>query len=159
MKIHKLTRELFVPSPPEIAWTFFSNPKNLAVITPPEMNFKILTKNLPEKIFSGMLINYSLTPLLGIKANWVTEIKEVKEKEFFIDEQIKGPYAIWRHKHSFAPLNKGTLLNDEVEYALPLASLGEVAHRWHIKKKLDYIFEYRAKVISEIFSFAKSSAA
>jgi len=159
MKIYNLTRELFVPSPPDIAWTFFSNPKNIAVITPPEMNFKILTKNLPEKIFSGMLINYSLTPIFGIKANWVTEIKEVKENEFFIDEQFKGPYALWRHKHSFISHKKGTLMRDEVEYAMPFSSMGEMAHRWHIKKKLDYIFEYRAKVISEIFSFAKSTAA
>lgn len=159
MKIHKLTHELFVPSPPEIAWTFFSNPNNLAVITPPEMNFKILTKNLPVKIYSGMQILYSLTPLFGITANWVTEIKDVKEREFFIDEQLKGPYALWRHKHIFIPHNKGTLMKDEVEYGMPLGSLGELANRWHVKKKLDYIFEYRAKVISEIFSFAKSTAA
>jgi ligand-binding SRPBCC domain-containing protein len=159
MKIHNLTRELFVPSPPGTAWTFFSNPKNLPVITPPEMNFKILTKNLPEKIFSGMLIDYSLTPLFGIRTNWVTEIKEVKENEFFIDEQLKGPYALWRHKHSFIPHEKGTLMKDEVEYVMPFSSIGEMAHRWHVKKKLDFIFDYREKVISEIFSFVKSTAA
>lgn len=157
MKVHVFKREMIIPVSVSEAWDFFSDPRNLKKITPPEMNFKILTKNLPDRIYSGLLIKYSLTPVFGIKANWVTEIKNVKENEFFIDQQLEGPYALWEHKHSFIPCKEGTMMKDEVRYALPLSFLGDIAHLLFVRKKLEAIFNYRSDVISKLWLSNKNA--
>jgi ligand-binding SRPBCC domain-containing protein len=152
MKIFLLKREVIIPVSISEAWLFFSDPRNLKTITPPKMDFKILTKNLPQKIYSGLMIDYAVRPLAGIKTKWVTEIKEVNEPYVFIDEQHKGPYSFWRHSHTFKEAAKGTSMTDEVQYALPFSVLGIVAHHLFVKNKLNIIFNYREKIIREIFN-------
>ncbi|MEO5571651.1 MAG: SRPBCC family protein [Bacteroidia bacterium] len=152
MKIFTLKREIIVPVSISEAWLFFSDPRNLKKITPPEMDFTILTENLPDKVYSGLVIEYSVSPLLGIKTKWVSEIKKVNEPTFFIDEQRKGPYSFWMHKHSFEETAGGTLIKDEVQYALPFSLFGIAAHTIFVKRKLNKIFNYRTKIIEKTFS-------
>ena len=156
MKTYSLKREQFIAADTEAVWNFFSNPHNLSVITPPEMNFKVLTENLPPKIYSGMIIQYSVSPLFNIKLNWTTEIKDITERVFFIDEQKKGPYLFWQHKHTFAPVEKGTQMKDEIEYALPFSYIGSIFHSLFVKNKLNNIFDFRSRVIAEKFPLHKT---
>jgi ligand-binding SRPBCC domain-containing protein len=138
-----------LPVPIAKAWKFFSNPLNLEKITPPDMSFSVLTPNLPGKIYSGMMIQYAVTPLLGIKMNWLTEIKHVREPYYFIDEQRAGPYSLWYHEHSFTESGENTWMKDEVFYSLPLAFVGSFAHSLFVRRKIERIFDHREKVIAE----------
>jgi ligand-binding SRPBCC domain-containing protein len=158
MKTFVFKKEMLLPVSVSDAWNFFSNPSNLKRITPPEMNFEILTKNLPDKIYSGLMIEYTVTPLFGIKMKWVTEITEVSEPNSFSDNQHKGPYAKWSHTHRFTAINNGTLMEDEVHYSLPLSFLGDIAHSLFVRRKIESIFNYRAEVIAKLFSDKKIAA-
>ena len=99
--------EQFLPVDINTAWDFFSSPKNLALITPPELDFNILTALNGEEIYEGMIINYTVKPLLGIPLRWETEICRVEKPNFFTDRQLKGPYRLWEHTHSYTEVNKG----------------------------------------------------
>jgi ligand-binding SRPBCC domain-containing protein len=131
-------------------WDYFSSPGNLKEITPPGMGFNIKT-DLPAKMYEGMMIEYKVTPLLGIPMTWITEIKAVKEGQFFIDEQRKGPYAIWHHEHHFKEVDGGVEMTDIVSYEVPFGILGKLVHPIIVKPKLDQIFKYRTKKVDEIF--------
>ena len=98
MKLYQLKTKQNIPISIDKAWSFFSNPENLKEITPKEMNFTIIS-GANRSIYSGQIIQYKVTPMLGISTKWVTEITHVKEKEYFVDEQRFGPYALWHHKH------------------------------------------------------------
>jgi len=90
------------------------------------MQFKVTSKhNADTKIYPGMIITYKVTPLLGIKLNWMTEITQVKQGEYFVDEQRTGPYALWHHEHHFTEIKGGVHMTDIVHYALPLDLLGD----------------------------------
>ncbi len=132
------------------AWDFFSSPKNLSKITPKHMGF-IITNQPSETMFEGQIITYKVSPLLGVKISWMTEITTVKENEYFIDEQRFGPYSLWHHRHHFYEIDGGIKMIDEVNYKLPLGFLGSIAHRLFVRKKLKSIFEYREKVLIEMF--------
>jgi ligand-binding SRPBCC domain-containing protein len=132
-------------------WDFISAPQNLKDITPDYMGFDIRSKNLPSKMYAGMLIAYKVSPLMGIKLNWLTEITQVKEKEFFIDEQKAGPYKLWHHQHHLIPIKNGVLMKDIVTYIPPFGFLGSIANQWIIKRKLKEIFDYREAKIVKIF--------
>jgi ligand-binding SRPBCC domain-containing protein len=119
-------------------------------MTPPGMGFNIKT-DLPAKMYEGMMIEYKVTPLLGIPMTWITEIKAVKEGQFFIDEQRKGPYAIWHHEHHFKEVDGGVEMTDIVSYEVPFGILGKLVHPIIVKPKLDQIFKYRTKKVDEIF--------
>jgi ligand-binding SRPBCC domain-containing protein len=151
MKVFTLNKEILLPIPIKQAWSFFSNPVNLKRITPPEMNFDIISGNLPEKIFSGLMIQYSVSPLKGIKMKWLSEIKHVNEPFSFTDEQRSGPYSFWYHQHSFAEMGSNTRMTDLVYYSLPFFAIGSIAHSLFIRKKLEHIFNYRTKAIFDIF--------
>jgi ligand-binding SRPBCC domain-containing protein len=151
MRLYKLYRQTKLPVPVKEAWNFFSDPSNLKKITPPEMRFEVLSENLPERIYSGMLIQYSVSPLTGLRMNWVTEIKNVNEPFLFIDEQRFGPYRFWFHEHSFIENGNETIMTDTVYYALPLGILGRIVNFMLIKRRLNYIFDFRKKIISRIF--------
>lgn len=138
-----------VPIDIDRAWEFFSNPKNLATITPDNLGFNIRTE-LPENMYPGMMIVYTVKPLLGIPMTWVTEITQVKEKEFFIDEQRVGPYQMWHHQHFFKPIEGGVEMTDIVDYRLPFAPLGNVGH-FVVKAQLKKIFQYRIDTLNELF--------
>ena len=134
----------------EQAWTFLSYPKNLKRITPDYMGFDIIS-GAERKMFPGQIIQYHLTPILGIPFRWVTEITHVQEGEFFVDEQRFGPYSFWHHKHFIRKTASGVLMEDIVDYKLPLGPLGWLAHMLFVRFKLKQIFDYREKALSEIF--------
>lgn len=132
------------------AWKFFSSPKNLERITPKHMGFKI-TSGEPGKMYPGQIISYKVAPLAGVKTSWVTEITHVEEEKFFVDEQRFGPYRMWHHEHHFVENDKGVLMTDKVSYKIPFGFLGSIAQSLFIKKQLKGIFEYRVKVLDEMF--------
>jgi ligand-binding SRPBCC domain-containing protein len=153
VKTYTLRRETFLPTTLDKAWDFFTSPLNLAKITPKEMNF-IVTSDFKEgtKVYAGMIITYKVSPLPGIKMNWMTEITQVKEKEYFIDEQRFGPYALWHHQHHFKEADGGILMTDMVNYAIGYGFIGRIANNLFVKKKLDEVFDYREEVIQQIFN-------
>jgi ligand-binding SRPBCC domain-containing protein len=96
----------------------------------------IITNDPEAKIFEGQIITNKVSPVLGIKISWMTEITTVKKDRYFIDEQRFGPYSLWHHRHSFKQIEGGVQINDEVNYKLPFGSLGDLAHFIFVKKKL-----------------------
>ena len=136
----------------ETAWNFFSSPQNLSRITPGDMKFKVVS-SLPEgNIYEGMIIDYKVSPLLGIPVNWQTMITQVNEKTSFTDIQLKGPYKSWKHSHEFIPNEQGVLMKDTVEYELPFSIIGSIAHTLWIRKKLEQIFDYRSGACDVLFN-------
>ncbi len=142
--------KLFLPLTPEKAWEFFSSPANLSRITPPEMNFVIRTQ-LPEKAYAGQIIVYTVSPLAGIPMTWVTEITQVKEPFYFVDEQRAGPYAIWHHEHHFEAVDGGVMMTDKLYYKVPFGFLGKIVDRIMIRKKVEGIFTHREKALLRLF--------
>jgi ligand-binding SRPBCC domain-containing protein len=151
MAFYQKFQEQKIPATIEEVWDFMSSPANLKEITPDYMGFDITSKDLPEKMYPGMIISYKVSPLLGIKTTWVTEITHVKDHEFFVDEQRVGPYTIWHHQHLLEPIEKGVLMKDIISYVPPFGFLGAIANSIVIKKKLNEIFEYRLKAVEEKF--------
>lgn len=145
--LHRLQK---LPVSLEQLWHFMSDPKNLATITPASMGFVTLSGE-DREMFSGQIIHYTITPLLGIKIEWVTEITHVKENTYFVDEQRFGPYSFWHHKHFFKEIPGGVEMEDIVHYKLPLGVLGRIVHPFLVKSKLKEIFDYREKKLSELF--------
>lgn len=135
----------------ESCWNFFSNPKNLSIITPPEMNFRILT-DLPEEIYPGLIIQYKVSPILSISVDWVTEITQAQKPLFFIDEQRFGPYRFWHHQHFFIEVADGIEIIDIVHYRLPFGMIGKIFAGKLVEKQLEKIFDFRKVKISEIFN-------
>ena len=133
------------------AWDFFSNPKNLAIITPPELCFRILTKMDNQEIFEGMRINYSLKPLFGIETHWQTVIGYVDKPNQFTDKQEKGPYRRWEHTHIFKPHGLGTSMYDRVTYQLPFGWVGLLLNRVIVRRKIERIFDYRRAALDQMF--------
>lgn len=150
MKIYHYNAEQWLPVDLQRAWQFFSSAKNLAKITPPDMNFRIKTALGDHEIYEGMLIEYTVSPLFGIPVFWKTEITEVNPPSVFKDSQVKGPFALWEHTHSFTEQDNGTLMKDRVKYQLPLGVLGEITHRLIVRKRLEGIFNYRRKVLENL---------
>lgn len=155
MKLYTLHTKQQLPVSIETAWEFISNPKNLEIITPKSMQFKTLSGDEKE-MFAGQIIHYKITPLFGISMQWVTEITHVQEQKFFVDEQRFGPYAFWHHKHFLRAIPGGVEMEDIVHYKLPMGLLGQLAHPFMVKPKLDEIFAYRRKKLIEIFGEFKS---
>ena len=144
----------FVPASLDVVWDFFSSPSNLSKITPPEMGFLITSPPQPE-MYPGMFITYKVSPALGIKLDWVTEITQVNEKKFFIDEQRRGPYSIWHHEHHFKEVEGGVEMHDILSYHVSFGFLGSVADLLFVKNKVEEIFKYREKKIEELFPLVK----
>lgn len=149
---YRLFREQQLNCSIETAWDFFSSASNLVVITPKDMNFIVLTAMENDEIYEGMLIDYYVSPLFGIKMKWQTEIIKVDFQKSFIDFQKKGPYKLWHHHHEFIPNEKGVLMKDTIDYELPMGFLGDIAHSLFVKKKLEHIFDYRYSVLEKMFS-------
>ncbi len=151
MPLYTIEQKQRFPASKEAVWDFISSPLNLKIITPPYLDFEVTSRNLPEKIHNGMLIKYRVSPILGIKLNWITEITEVKEPDFFIDEQQKGPYSHWFHKHILKEIPGGVLMTDIINYKPPLAFVGALANSIIVRSKLKGILEFRRKKLKEIF--------
>ncbi len=135
----------------EQAWDFFSSPANLQRITPAEMGFKIISRFHGLRMYPGQLIEYKVRPLLGIPVYWMTEITQVQEPVYFIDQQRFGPYTLWHHQHHFKAIPGGVEMTDIVHYRIPLGLLGDLANWLFVKKKLESIFQYRYKAVEELF--------
>jgi ligand-binding SRPBCC domain-containing protein len=150
--MYQFKAEHLLPISLEDAWKFFSSPTNLPVITPPSLDFKILTPNLPAETYAGMIIDYKVRPLLGIQMHWKTEITAVNNNESFTDRQLKGPYKVWEHTHYFKKVEDGVLMTDIVNYELPLGILGKLAHLLIVKKEIENIFSYRKEKLNELFN-------
>ena len=150
MKIYRLASKQNLPISKKEAWEFLSSPKNLKTITPEYMSFDILS-GADRPMFAGQIIQYIVTPLLGIKSKWVTEITHVVEGEYFVDEQRFGPYALWHHKHFIKEIPGGVEMEDIIDYKVPMGILGQLVHPFIVKPKLDEIFEHRRKKLIELF--------
>jgi ligand-binding SRPBCC domain-containing protein len=146
----RIVAEQFLPISLEKAWDFFSSPKNLNEITPPEMTFKILNE-LPEKMYEGMMISYKISPMLNFPLDWVTEITHIKENQFFVDEQRIGPYAIWHHEHHFNAVEGGVHMTDILHYHVGLGPLGWIASKLFVDAKVQGIFDYRFKKLEGMY--------
>lgn len=144
-----------LPSTVNEVWDFISAPSNLKEITPENLGLIVTSKNGDEKIYPGMIITYKVSPILGIKLNWMTEITQVKDHGFFIDEQRIGPYAMWHHQHKIKAIEGGVLMTDIITYKPPLGILGTIANSLFIKKQLQEIFDYRKIALEK--RFGKSS--
>lgn len=148
--IYTLEVEQFLNLSLAEAWDFFSSPGNLARITPEHMGFRI-TSETPGKMFPGQIITYKVSPFPGIRTSWVTEITQVSERLYFVDEQRFGPYRMWHHVHLFAEQNGGVLMTDRVSYKLPYGLLGRMAHSLFVKNQLRQIFIFREAYLSQMF--------
>lgn len=149
--MYQLKRTQLVKTNMATCWDFFSSPHNLSKITPPSMGFVVRTE-VPEKMYEGLMIAYTVKPLLGIPMRWVTEIKTVRDNAFFVDEQRVGPYTIWHHEHHFKDLGHAVEMTDIVSYQLPLGVLGRIMHAMVVKKKLAEIFAYRVEAVEKLFN-------
>ena len=149
--IHVLKARQIVSADIQTCWTFFSNPKNLSTITPPELGFEVLS-DLPDEIHEGMMIEYRVRPLFGIPVSWLTEITHVRGPYYFVDEQRVGPYAVWHHEHYFVSRDDGgTELIDRVHYVMPFTPVSEVLHPLLVAPKLQAIFDYRTRAVEKLF--------
>ena len=151
MAVYTLIKEQKIPASVAEVWDFISSPKNLKKITPDYMGFDILTNDLPEKIYPGIIIAYDVKPFLNVKMRWVTEITNVKELEYFVDEQRSGPYKLWHHQHHIKPIEGGVLMTDIVHYQPPFGIIGSIVNHLIIKRQLKEIFEFRTKKLEELF--------
>jgi ligand-binding SRPBCC domain-containing protein len=151
MGFYQFSKKQKVNASLEEVWDFISSPGNLKEITPDYMGFEITSEDLPKKMYPGMIISYEVKPLLGISTQWVTEITQVEELKFFVDEQRVGPYKIWHHQHHLEPIENGVLMHDIVSYQPPLGILGNLANKLVINSKLEEIFDYRTIAIEKRF--------
>ena len=148
--MHQFIRKQFVKTYLQTCWDFFSSPANLKRITPSYMGFDVKTE-VPTQMYEGLIIAYTVKPLLGIPVEWVTEITHVKDKSFFVDEQRKGPYTMWHHEHHFKEVDGGVEMTDIVSYIIPLGFLGKLVQPFLVKPKLEEIFAYRFNIVEEVF--------
>ena len=122
------------------------------MITPSEMNFEILSMSGEDKMYSGQIISYKVNVLPWIRMRWVTEITHVHEPEYFADDQRVGPYTLWHHQHHFKTTSEGVEMTDEIDYALPLGILGQLAHSLFVRREVNRIFDHRFKVLEMYFT-------
>ena len=155
MAFYQFKKEQKVNTSMEDIWDFISSPRNLKEITPDYMGFNITSKDLPEKMYEGMIISYLVSPVFGIKTNWVTEITHVRDLQYFVDEQRVGPYSIWHHQHFIESISNGVLMRDIVSYEPPFGFLGAIANSLMIKGKLQEIFDYRTQAIEKKYGVFK----
>lgn len=150
--LHSFQTSQLIKSDINTVWDFMSSPKNLATITPDYMGFQILNDLHGDLMYPGQIIEYNVSPILGVKLHWVTEITHVKDKAYFVDEQRFGPYTFWHHKHFLKETAQGIEMNDLVHYKLPFGILGKIANELFVKKQLNEVFEYRYKKVNELFN-------
>ena len=150
MKLTQLHFEQKINTDLSNLWEFISSPKNLSKITPNYMDFNIKSK-IPEEMYEGLIISYTVKPILGIKLNWVTEITHIKDKNYFVDEQRSGPYKMWHHEHILEETNDGIIMKDIISYIPPYGIFGLILNKLFIKKQVKEIFKYRTKVLDNLF--------
>jgi len=155
MKVRTFHREQRIPAPLLEVFSFFSEARNLDRITPPWLHFKVLNQT-DRELKAGTLIDYELA-WHGIPVRWTTLIEEWCPPIKFVDVQLKGPYRLWRHTHSFEACDGGTLIRDTVQYAVPAGVLGDLFAGWLVRRDVERIFDYRAKQIPAMFDIWNTS--
>ena len=157
MAAHSLKTVQKLPISLEAAWDFFSNPANLQAITPEKMGFQIVSKHHGTKMYAGQIIEYTVKPVMNIPMYWMTEITQVKDNSYFIDEQRFGPYSLWHHQHHFKAIEGGVEMTDIIHYKNPLGFIGRIFNSIFVEKQLTEIFDYRYKKVEELFGKWKSN--
>ncbi|MBA2630599.1 MAG: SRPBCC family protein [Thermoleophilaceae bacterium] len=150
VRVHLLERAQFLAHPTEEVFAFFGDAFNLEDITPPWLQFRVMTAG-PIEMRAGALIEYRLA-LRRVPVRWRTRIEEWVPGRRFVDVQLSGPYRLWHHTHTFEPDAGGTLVRDTVRYALPAGPAGELAHRMFVRSDLERIFEYRHEAVARYFT-------
>jgi len=140
-----------VPLSLEESWNFFSSPANLKILTPEHLGFEITNDLENKKMYAGQIIAYTIRPVLNFPIEWVSEITDVQEPHYFIDQQRFGPYKFWHHEHRFNPISNGVELVDIVYYKMPFGILGKALHYLKVKQDLQTIFAYRQKKLEKLF--------
>ena len=149
--IRYLRREQTLAAPLVEVWDYFCDPRNLNAITPPDLNFTILTPDLP-RMYQGQIVEYRVEFIKGIGSRWLTEIRHVVDHRYFVDEQRVGPYRLWYHEHHFTPTPAGVVMRDQVTYQVGFGPVGELLAWAWIDRRLQGIFDYRRRVIAERFN-------
>jgi ligand-binding SRPBCC domain-containing protein len=150
VKTYLLEREQWIPRALPVVFDFFSRAENLGRITPPWLHFRFRTP-LPVEMRVGARIEYTLH-LVGVPLRWCTRIAVWEPERRFVDEQERGPYALWEHSHLFEPTGPGVLMTDRVRYALPLGRLGRVAHALAVRAALAAIFDFRFRQVRTLLA-------
>jgi ligand-binding SRPBCC domain-containing protein len=149
MRLHQLEREQRLGRPPADVFAFFADAANLEALTPPLLRFEVTTPG-PLAMAAGTRIGYRLR-LHGLRLRWLTEIREWAPPHRFVDAQLRGPYAVWRHTHEFEALaGGGTLMRDTVRYRPGLWPLGELAMPL-VRRDLEAIFDFRRDAVAQRF--------
>ena len=147
--VYTLEREQVLPPPPGETFEFFGDAFSLEAITPPWLHFRVVTP-APIVMDAGTLIEYRLR-LRGLPIRWLTRIEAWEPGRGFVDFQVRGPYRLWHHTHTFIPHDGGTLMRDQVRYALPLGPLGRAARTALVRRDLDRIFDFRRDAVAARF--------
>lgn len=148
-KTWTLRSSLWVPHTPEAVFPFFAEAENLETLTPPWLSFRILTPR-PIPMHQGVTIDYRIA-LHGLPMRWRTLISRYEPGKVFVDEQLRGPYAIWRHTHTFAAQDGGTLLGDEVVMRPKGGPLAPFVFAWFVRRDVERIFQFRLEKMAELF--------
>ena len=151
MAFYQLIAEQNIPAPVSEVWEFISSPGNLKNITPEYLGFEMTTNSGNSKMYPGMILAYKVSPILGIKLTWMSEIIHVSDQEYFVDEQRIGPYKMWQHQHRITPIKGGVLMVDTVTYQPPFGLIGTIANTLIIKNQLKDIFEFRRLAVEKRF--------
>ena len=139
--VHLLEREQLVPVAPEVAFGLYGDAANLEPLTPPWLHFRVLATDRTH-MGEGTVIDYRLR-VRGVPIRWTARIVEWKPATRFTDVQLRGPYRLWHHTHTFEPRGDGTVIRDVVRYALPFGPVGAIAHALLVRRDLERIFDYR----------------
>ena len=149
MRTHLLERSQQVEIPAEEAFAYYGDTLNLEPMTPPWLHFHV-TNEGPVTMQAGALLTYRLK-LHGVPVNWTTRIESWDPPAGFVDTQLEGPYKLWEHTHVFEPDgNGGTVITDQVRYAIPYGPFGWIAHKLFVRRDLERIFDYRAEAFARL---------
>jgi ligand-binding SRPBCC domain-containing protein len=149
MAVHVLRTHQELAHPLDRVFEFFAATRNLERITPPWLRFEVRTPE-PVRMEAGALIDYRLQ-YRGVPLGWTSQIEVWEPGRQFVDRQLRGPYGLWHHRHTFSEAGAGTVIEDEVHYAAPFGRLGELAQPWLIERDLRRIFDYRQEAVRRIF--------
>ena len=152
MAVHLLERHQYVDHPVEEVFAFFAQARNLERITPSWLRFEVRSPE-PVEMAVGAIIDYRLT-LHGLPLGWTSQIEVWEPGRQFVDQAIRGPFSLWHHRHRFAVSGEGTIVSDEVHYAIPFGVLGELAHPLFVQRDLERIFAYRQEAVGRLLDLA-----